>query len=98
MLIGVVLVVLSLQNFVKCIWIQLQVERILKSCFAVLTVATMPWKAIPFDRSDIRSKLSERFGIQGIPTLLLLDEEHGLYNSEGRASVIMNPNGFPWKK
>lgn len=59
--------------------------------------SSMPWKAIPFDRSDIRARLSERFGIQGIPTLLLLDEEQGVYNPEGRASVLMNPNGFPWK-
>lgn len=59
--------------------------------------STMPWKAIPFEKSDIRSKLSERFGIRGIPTLLLVDETSGVYNSEGRASVTMNPNGFPWK-
>lgn len=59
--------------------------------------STMPWKAIPFESADIRQKLSTQFGIEGIPTLLLLDEENGLYNAEGRYSVTSNPSGFPWK-
>ena len=56
----------------------------------------MPWKAIPFDRSDIREKLSRELGISGIPTLLLMDE-NGVYSREGRYYVTNNPTGFPWK-
>ena len=56
--------------------------------------ATMPWKAIPFEDADRRDKLSNTFGIHGIPALLLMDE-HGVFNEEGREAVTMNPNGFP---
>ena len=59
--------------------------------------STMPWKAIPFDKADIRNDLANKFRVNGIPTLLLLDEQNGVYNEEGRDSVTRNPNGFPWK-
>lgn len=59
--------------------------------------ASMPWKAIPFERDDIREKLSRQFNISGIPTLLLIDEESGLYSTDGRSYVVGNPSGFPWK-
>ena len=57
---------------------------------------SMPWKAIPFDNIDIRRKLDNTFEVEGIPTLILMDEE-GVYNMEGRGDVTSNPNGFPWK-
>ena len=57
---------------------------------------TMPWKAIPFDRSDIREKISRDLGIMGIPALLLMDE-NGVYSREGRYHITNNPTGFPWK-
>ena len=56
----------------------------------------MPWKAIPFDNQEIRDKLDAIFEVEGIPTLILMDEE-GVYNMEGRGDVTSNPNGFPWK-
>lgn len=58
---------------------------------------TMPWTAIPFEQSQIRDKLSRKFGISGIPTLLLLNEQDGMYNNDGRNAVMSNPAGFPWK-
>ena len=58
---------------------------------------SMPWKAIPFENYEIREKLSNTFHISGIPTLLSMDEESGVYNEEGRGAVVSNPSGFPWK-
>ena len=57
---------------------------------------TMPWLAVAFDRADLRQSLGNTFDVSGIPTLLLMDES-GVYNSDGRTSVMMNPQGFPWK-
>ena len=58
---------------------------------------TMPWKAIPFENDAIRQNLSDQFNVDGIPTLLLIDEESGMYNSQGRSLILGNPSGFPWK-
>ena len=41
--------------------------------------------------------MTNTFGINGIPTLLLMDEEHGVFNEEGSEAVTKNPNGFPWR-
>ena len=38
----------------------------------------MPWHAIPFRESSIKRAISEKFGIRGIPTLVLLDGEGNL--------------------
>ena len=57
---------------------------------------TMSWLAIPFEKSDIRESLGNKFEVSGIATLLLLDES-GVYNHDGRMSVMTNPQGFPWK-
>ncbi len=40
--------------------------------------AGMPWLAIPFDSDDkeeLEAKLSSKYGVQGIPTLVLLNEK-----------------------
>lgn len=58
---------------------------------------SMPWLAIPFEKKSLRNELSDRYGVEGIPTLLLLDET-GVYNAEGRMSVTKNPSGFPWRE
>lgn len=56
----------------------------------------MPWLAIPFEENSLRNELANKYEVEGIPTLLLLDE-NGVYNAEGRSSVTRNPNGFPWR-
>lgn len=55
----------------------------------------MPWAALPFE--DARKELLEdTFEIQGIPTLVLLDEEGKPYNEDG-LSAIFGGGQFPWK-
>ena len=52
---------------------------------------SMPWKALPFEKSDIKSKLSTEYGIRGIPTLVILNAHTGaLVSTEGRAGVMSN--------
>lgn len=35
--------------------------------------AEMPWLALPFDERDRKAQLSKRFGVSGIPSLVILD-------------------------
>eukprot|EP00928_Gymnodinium_smaydae_P082574 TRINITY_DN658_c1_g1_i1.p1 TRINITY_DN658_c1_g1~~TRINITY_DN658_c1_g1_i1.p1 ORF type:complete len:175 (-),score=43.37 TRINITY_DN658_c1_g1_i1:44-496(-) len=45
----------------------------------------MPWHALPFNARDLKQKLSEKFGIQGIPSLIVLDGQGSLVTKNGRA-------------
>jgi nucleoredoxin len=60
---------------------------------------TMPWATLPFQDSRVKM-LAEEFGLKGIPTLVILDNNGAVVNLEGRAAVGGDPSGarFPWKK
>nr|UXE43352.1 nucleoredoxin [Onchidium reevesii] len=61
--------------------------------------STMPWLLLPFD-SDQKEVLTDKFGISGIPALVLIDAKTGdLITKDGRGKVQNDPNGdqFPWK-
>jgi nucleoredoxin len=61
---------------------------------------SMPWKALPFSNREAKANLSRQFGVQGIPTLVILDPNTGnLITQDGRAEVEEDPEGlkFPWK-
>jgi len=45
----------------------------------------MPWFALPYDQSDIKGKLSQKFKVQGIPMLIVLDDKGDLVTSNGRS-------------
>jgi nucleoredoxin len=52
----------------------------------------MPWLALPFSERDAKSKLSEKYGITGIPTLVLLDGATGeLKTKDGRGEITADP-------
>lgn len=57
---------------------------------------SMPWLAIPFEEKSLRNELANKYGVEGIPSLLLFDES-GVYNAEGRSYVTRDPSGFPWR-
>jgi thiol-disulfide isomerase/thioredoxin len=49
---------------------------------------SMPFFGMPFSRREEKAKLSERFGVNGIPTLVFVDAKTGaLITDEGRAGV-----------
>lgn len=58
----------------------------------------MPWAALPFSERDTKAKLSSRFGVQGIPTLIVLNVDGSLITKNGREKVSSDPRGasFPW--
>lgn len=59
---------------------------------------TMPWVAIPFG-DDRKTNISRLFGVEGIPTLIILDENGKVITTNGRGAVSSDPEGkeFPWK-
>jgi nucleoredoxin len=57
----------------------------------------MPWLALPFDDRARKAALSEKYGVRGIPTLVILDGKTGkLITTDGRGKVTQDPKGFPW--
>jgi len=60
--------------------------------------AHMPWLAFPFGDDRI-TELGEAFGVEGIPTLVLIDAKNGqIITDDGRAAIASDPEGnqFPW--
>merc|ERR1719230_2314476 len=59
-----------------------------------------PWTALPYGERSLKGKLSSKFKVQGIPTLVILDGETGeTITTNGREEVSTDPTGarFPWK-
>jgi len=59
---------------------------------------TMPWYSIPYEDNEKKKDLSQHFGIEGIPTLVFLDENLEVISSNGRGIISKDKNGdnFPW--
>ena len=59
----------------------------------------MPWPALEYSNRDLKAKLSSTFNVNGIPTLVILDENDNIVTVNGRAAVARDPDGagFPWK-
>ncbi len=55
----------------------------------------MPWKALPFSERGTKDALSSKFNVQGIPTLVLLDEHGNVITLDGRSAVMTKQ--FPFK-
>lgn len=50
--------------------------------------AEMPWTALPFEDREYKEKLSAKFNVQGIPTLVVLNGSDGkLVTEDGRSGV-----------
>lgn len=47
----------------------------------------MPWLALPFADRDRKAKLSEKYEVRGIPSLVILDPSGTLITTEGRRDV-----------
>jgi len=55
-----------------------------------------PWLAIPFAARDLKAKLGDKFGVRGIPTLVLLKPDGKLLSADGRGKVMQDPTGKSW--
>jgi len=53
----------------------------------------MPWLALPFADRDQKNKLSSKFGVSGIPTLVLMDSDGNVITDNGTSAVLSQPDG-----
>ncbi|XP_067421907.1 nucleoredoxin [Emydura macquarii macquarii] len=58
----------------------------------------MPWLAVPYADEARRSRLNRLYGIQGIPTLIVLDAKGDVITRQGRVEVLNDTEcrEFPW--
>eukprot|EP00397_Hematodinium_sp_SG-2012_P067261 GEMP01103673.1.p1 GENE.GEMP01103673.1~~GEMP01103673.1.p1 ORF type:complete len:144 (+),score=31.58 GEMP01103673.1:122-553(+) len=54
-----------------------------------------PWLALPFADRKLKEELSKKYGVQSIPTLIILDPKGEIITKDGR-SKINEPDSFPW--
>jgi nucleoredoxin len=61
--------------------------------------AEMPWVALPYSLRDAKSELSDKFEVQGIPTLTLLDKNGEVLHKNGRSQVAeYGAKAFPFSE
>lgn len=62
--------------------------------------AEMPWLAIPYADRKRKEQLSSRFGVSGIPMLVILDENREVITTKAvgaiRSDETKSGVGFPW--
>jgi len=60
---------------------------------------TMPWACLPFSDRDRKKALSDHFEVEGIPTLVILDENLKIITDSAVGTVSADPEAkkFPWK-
>jgi len=59
----------------------------------------MPWLALPYSERDMKGTLSQKYKVQGIPALIILDATTGeVITKDGRGAIMRDPKGekFPW--
>jgi nucleoredoxin len=59
---------------------------------------SMPWTAMPFSERAKKAELSGRYGVQGIPTLVVLNKDGSVITKNARQDMMGDPTGasFPW--
>ncbi|GLI67800.1 hypothetical protein VaNZ11_012088 [Volvox africanus] len=59
----------------------------------------MTWPALSFSDKERNHELSQRYEVEGIPALVVLDEEFNIITTEGVGAVRSDPTGshFPWR-
>lgn len=58
----------------------------------------MPWLALEYSDRARTEKLAESFGLEGIPTLIVVGEDDAVINSDAAEACSEDPEGaaFPW--
>jgi nucleoredoxin len=58
--------------------------------------AEHPWAAMPYELRQRKEDLSSHFGVEGIPTLVLLDTDRSVITKSGRGAVMGDLKDFPF--
>lgn len=54
----------------------------------------MPWLAVPYEDNASRTELTTLYGIQGIPSLVLLNPDGSVITEDGRGEISDDPQGM----
>lgn len=54
---------------------------------------SMPWAAVPLSEQGVKQKLATKFGVSGIPFLVVLDAADGSVKDTNGRSTVMNAQG-----
>ena len=57
-------------------------------------ISLMPWLAVPYEDSATRTELTTLYGIQGIPSLVLLNPDGSVITEDGRGEINDDPQGM----
>lgn len=63
-------------------------------------LSSMSWNlAVPFEPASVRTEMRTKFGVSGIPRLVILDATGKVVNDDAVGDVAANESGdgFPWK-
>jgi nucleoredoxin len=55
--------------------------------------AEMPWQALPFEKRAEKSTLSDMFGVDGIPSFVVLNNDGTVITTNGRSKLMEDPKG-----
>jgi len=60
--------------------------------------AEMPWLALDYSDRKLKEELSDFFGVEGIPSVVIIDADGSVISKDGRAAIAGDPTGeeFPW--
>lgn len=59
-----------------------------------------PWLSLPYEERDLKAKLSKKYKVNGIPSVVILDGATGeTITTDGRSAVAGDPTGtkLPWR-
>jgi nucleoredoxin len=56
----------------------------------------MPWLALPYENRERKEELSSRFGVSGIPSLVLLYKDLSVITTSGRVAIMGDLADFPF--
>jgi nucleoredoxin len=58
----------------------------------------MPWMALDYQDRKLKAQLSDLFGVQGIPSVVIIDADGSVISKDGRSAIASDPTGeeFPW--
>jgi nucleoredoxin len=49
---------------------------------------SMPFLAVPYEKRDIKAKLGDKYGVRGIPSLIVLDSDGNVKDAAARGTVM----------
>jgi nucleoredoxin len=58
----------------------------------------MPWLALDYSDRKLKEELSDFFGVEGIPSVVIIGADGSVISKDGRSAIAGDPTGkdFPW--